>query len=239
MPEMIEEMDEAGVGTGVAPGRHRPGTEIPNDALLRLTTDYPGRFVALASVDVIDARHGTAMIDTAVGQYRFPGISLDLSVLGMRVDDRRAYPIYEHCQRYGCCVAITLSALGARELDLVDPADLERAARDFPRVNFVSAHGSHPYVLQIIAVAMKRENVWIAPDMYMTHAPGRGLYVEAAQGYLQDRMLFGTGYPYTPLRDTVERFQRLPLRETVREKLLHRNAERLLNLNRNGGTLDG
>src|SRR6185436_10570556 len=109
-----------------------------------------------------------------------------------------------------CCVAITLSMLGAKEFELINPSALDRMARDFPKVNFVSAHGSYPYVLEVIAVAMKRENVWIAPDMYMIYAPARHLYVEAAQGYLQDRMLFGTGYPYTPLAEAVERFRALP-----------------------------
>jgi predicted TIM-barrel fold metal-dependent hydrolase len=230
MPKLLGEMDEAAVTTGVALGRHRRGTEIPNEVLLRLTREHPGRFVALASVDVLDTAHGIAMIDKAVGEYRFPGISLDLSVLGMRVDDKRVYPIYEHCAQHGCCVAITLSMLGAQEFELIDPADLDRAARDFPKVNFVSAHGSYPYVLEVIGVAMKRDNVWLSPDMYMTHTPGGSLYVEAAQGYLQDRTLFGTAYPYTPLKDTVERFMRLPFTAAVRDKLLYKNAQRLLQL---------
>jgi predicted TIM-barrel fold metal-dependent hydrolase len=84
--------------------------------------------------------------------------------------------------------------------------------------------------MEVIGVAMKRENVWLSPDMYMTHTPGGSLYVEAAQGYLQDRMLFGTAYPYTPLDDTVERFMRLPLSAAVRDKLLYKNAQRLLKL---------
>jgi predicted TIM-barrel fold metal-dependent hydrolase len=144
MQKMIQEMDEAGVATGVTLGRHRAGTEIPNEVLLRLTREYPGRFVALGSVDVLDTQHGIAMIDKAVGEYGFPGISLDLSVLGIRVDDKRIYPVYEHCAKHGCCIAITLSMLGAQEFELIDPADLDRAAREFPKVNFVSAHGSYP-----------------------------------------------------------------------------------------------
>src|SRR5581483_4700577 len=228
MEEMLREMDDAGIDVGVVPGRHRAGTEIPNEVLKQLVEAHRGRFAALASVDVLDTARGAAMIDTAVKSYRFPGIALDLGVLGMTVDDRRVYPIYEHCAKHGCFIAITLSLMGARDLDLIHPAQLDRAARDFPGVNFVSAHGSHPYVLEVIGVAMKRENVWIAPDMYMLYAPGRDLYVQAAQGYLQDRILFGTGYPYTPLEESVERFLALPLPATFRDKVLYRNAERVL-----------
>lgn len=230
MAAMIAEMDACGVTTGVTQGRHRPGTEIPNAVLARLCREYPGRFVALASVDVTDVRNGTAMMDKALGEFGFPGISLDLSALGMRVNDRRVYPIYEHCASLGGFCAITLSMLGAQEFELIAPADLDRAARDFPKLDFVSAHGSYPYVLEVIGVAMKRANVWLSPDMYMTHTPGGMLYTQAAAGYLQDRMLFGTAYPYTPLRDTVDRFMQLPLPDAVKEKLLFRNARRLLKL---------
>jgi len=230
MPDMIREMDAAGVTLGVTQGRHRPGTEIPNATLHRLTQEYPGRFVALASVDVTNPDAGRRMIDEACGGFGFPGISLDLSVLGMKVDDRRVYPIYEHCQAKGVFVAITLSMLGAQTFELIAPSDLDRAARDFPQLQFVSAHGSYPFVMEVIGVGMKRENVWLSPDMYMTHAAGGDLYVQAANLNLGERMLFGTAYPYTPMDDTVRRFMRLPLKDDVKENILHRNARRLLKL---------
>ena len=124
------------------------------------------------------------------------------------------------CAAAGAFVAITLSMLGAKELELISPAALDRAARDFPGVTFVSVDGSYPYVLEAIGVAMllKRENVWLSPDMYMTHAPGGDLYVQAANGYLQDRMLFGSSYPYTPIKETVSRLMRLPISTTVRAR---------------------
>lgn len=230
MDAMIREMDAAGVTLGVTQGRHRPGTEIANATLARLVREYPGRFVALASVDVTDVDHGRQMIDEACGGFGFPGVSLDLSVLGMKVDDRRVYPIYEHCAARGVFVAITLSMLGAQTFELIAPPDLDRAARDFPALQFVSAHGSYPYVLDVIGVAMKRENVWLSPDMYMTHAAGGDLYVQAAMRGLGGRMLFGTAYPYTPMDDTVARFLRLPLSHEVRDAILFRNAQRLLRL---------
>jgi len=230
MDELFAEMDRAGVTMGVAQGRHRPGTMIPNTALAGLRDASLGRFQVLASVDVVDRVNGHAQIDHAVSELGFPGISLDLSVLGMHVDDRRVYPIYEHCASLGAFVCITLSMLGAQDFELIAPADLDRAARDFPNLDFVSAHGSYPYVLEVIAVAMKRRNVWLSPDMYMTHAAGGEHYVQAAQGYLQDRTLFGTAYPYTSLEDTVTRFMKLPFNDAVREKILAGNAHRLLRL---------
>ena len=53
------------------------------------------------------------------------------------------------------------------------------------------------------------------------------MYVEAANGYLQDRLLFGTAYPALPLKATVDRFLALPFHDAVRPKLLFENAQRL------------
>jgi len=184
----------------------------------------------LGSVNVLDLKEAHEQIETSVGKFGFPGVSLDLGILGLRIDDHSLYPIYEQCASMGACVAITLSMLGSREIDFVRPDALDRAAADFPRLNFISAHGSYPFVLEVIGVACKRENVWLSPDMFMTHMPGGEHYAQAARGYLQDRMLFGTSYPYTTLKETVDRFMRIDFKDDVREKLLWNNAKTLLKL---------
>jgi uncharacterized protein len=58
--------------------------------------------------------------------------------------------------------------------------------------------------------------------------PGGQLYVEAANGYLQDRFLFGTAYPALQFQETIERFCRLPFSDKVLGKVLFDNAARLL-----------
>ena len=58
--------------------------------------------------------------------------------------------------------------------------------------------------------------------------PGGQLYVEAANGYLQDRFLFGTAYPALPFQGTVERVCGLSFSDEVLDKVLFGNAARLL-----------
>ena len=227
---LIHEMDEAGVTIGISCGRHRPGTEIPNAALKRLADEYPGRFIPLASVDILNARRAEEMIAEGVGNYGFPGIHLDLGALGMTPDDPRMGPIYEQCGGLGAVVAINTSAFGAQEQRLSNPEALDRAARDFPQVDFVSSHGSYPYVLQIIGVAAKRPNVYISPDVYMSNMPGGDMYVQATSTFLQDKILFGSAYPYSSVGDIVARYKKLPLSAEVLEKVFWRNAHRLLKL---------
>ena len=57
--------------------------------------------------------------------------------------------------------------------------------------------------------------------------PGGGAYVEAANQFLRDQMIFGTSYPGRPLVQTVDAAA-LPLNPVAREKFMSGNAVKLL-----------
>jgi hypothetical protein len=57
-------------------------------------------------------------------------------------------------------------------------------------------------------------------------------YVDAANCYLADRMLFGTAYPTRPLDESVEDFLGMGWSPTIVDKILYDNAARLLGLPR-------
>ena len=104
-----------------------------------------------------------------------------------------------------------------------------RVAAAFPKLSIVCYHGFYPYVNEIIGIAFRCDNVFLVPDMYI-FLPGWQMYVEAANGYLQDPFLFGTAYPALPFKQSVERFLKLPLRRDVLARVLHGNAARLLGI---------
>jgi hypothetical protein len=83
------------------------------------------------------------------------------------------------------------------DLTFSHPVQVDRLADRHPKLQIIAAHGSWPWVTEILGVAFRRTNVWVSPDMYL-FLPGGQMYVEAANGYLQDRFLFGTAYPALP-----------------------------------------
>jgi predicted TIM-barrel fold metal-dependent hydrolase len=201
---LLGEMDEAGIRLGVVTGRHRPGTELSNDKLAELYEKFPGRFVVFASVDVLNASAGHEQIRHALDDLGFHGVAMDLSVLGIRVDDANMYRFYDQISSYHAPLTITLSSFGARDLNYVDPVALDRAARDFPDLQFVATHANYPYVFELLAVAAKRENIWLQPDVYMSpNVPGGSFYFQAANSYLRERFLFASAYPYASLSEAV------------------------------------
>ena len=114
-----------------------------------------------------------------------------------------------------------------------DPTPLARAAGAFPRLDFVVYHGYWPNVQQILGVAFRHPNVHIVPDMYL-FLPGSRAFIDAANGFLVDQSMFGSSYPFRPIRQSIDDALSLGLRDSVAERFLFRNAERLLGLNPRG-----
>lgn len=86
--------------------------------------------------------------------------------------------------------------------------------------------------MPMLEVAFLHENVYVSPDLYMNHVhmPGAHEYINAAKFYLADRLLFGTAYPSRPLKESVEGFRKWDLDKELADKILHRNAARLMKL---------
>jgi predicted TIM-barrel fold metal-dependent hydrolase len=86
-------------------------------------------------------------------------------------------------------------------------------------------------VAEIIHVCYRRSNIWLSPDMYIFGGmPGAMDYINAANGFMADRFLFATAYPLLPFRSALETFLRFPLKPSVIERVLFRNAAELLGI---------
>lgn len=60
--------------------------------------------------------------------------------------------------------------------------------------------------------------------------PGSQLYVEAANAFLGDQLLFGSSYPFRAMKQTVDDFASLGFKDAVLGKVFYQNAERLLKI---------
>ena len=99
-------------------------------------------------------------------------------------------------------------------------------ARTFPDLPIVCCHGFYPRVAEILAVAFRNENVFVSPDMYM-FSPGGRLYLEAANGFLQDQYLFGTSYPFRAMAQSVADLDAIGVSEAVLAKVRGATARKL------------
>tara|TARA_B100000315_G_scaffold151163_1_gene139972 strand:+ start:3294 stop:4124 length:831 start_codon:yes stop_codon:yes gene_type:complete len=230
MDLLMKEMDDAGIVHGVCHGRPSVGTK--NEDLIGVMQEYPGKFTAFAGVRFTDLGQAVAETKHCLDGLGLIGIAVEpsMGIPPLYPDDAKLYPIYELCRERGSPILFTLSAQVGSDISYSNPVHLDRVAADFPTVNLIVRHACWPWVTEACGVALRRPNVYLVPDAYGVSMPGYQQWVEAANTYLADRLLFGTAFPIVPLKPMVEAFRKLPFRDDVREKVEYSNAARLLNL---------
>lgn len=229
----VAEIRESGISQAVVVGRDTPGVRHDNDQIHALVAGHP-ELIGLGSVDVnrLSPDQAVAEVERAVKVLGLPAINLEPGFCdpARSVDDPALYPVYEACQALG--VPVTLMAgPTAPSLDSVRPAALGHVARAFPRLTLIGYHGFYPFVNEVIGVALRYDNVHIVADMYI-FSPGGRLFVEAANGFMADQLLFGSSYPFRPMKQSVDDYLALGFREDVLDKVMHGNAARVLGLDR-------
>ena len=242
-------LDAAGIAVAVSVTGNNEGLELgslrlpprrtSNDEQARLQDAYTGRFVGVAGIDVGGAAHDP------IAELRRSVKELGLSLAGIEPGrapihadnpaDRRVYPFYEEAQALGVTVMLQTSGLyGGKNLDYANPRWVDQVAEDFPRLRIVCGHGAYPFVREMIAVSIRRENVFPSPDLYIFAPSGREWVYAVNTGALADKLLFGSGFPLGgSLVRCVNRFLLLGFKPRTLDRILRRNALRALGLEDN------
>lgn len=229
---MIEEMAQAGIVKALVVGRNSGMLgSVPNSDVQDFVKTFPDKFVAAASVDVTDRRKAVEQIDNAIKDgFRIINIEPGAYAQPMFTDDRRLYPIYAHCEDRRIPIVIMTGGNAGPDLNYTHPALIDHVLADFPTLKVVCSHGNWPWVTEILHVAFRRNNLYVSPDMYLPNMPGMEDYVRAADGFLSDRFIYASSFPFCPIKDYAEWFLKLSIRPDSMEKVVYKNALRLLGL---------
>lgn len=230
--KLIAEMDAAGVAAGVVVGRKSDTLgSIDNADILELSMLHPGRFIPVGSVLPTPRLAARAEIDRLL-QQGFKAIAIEPGGLAepLHYDDRRLYPFYADCEDRGVVLIVMGGGNAGPDITYTAPERLDRVLGDFPKLRIVSSHGSWPWVHQILHVAFRRPNLFLSPDYLMANMPGMDDYVRAADGYLCEQFLYASAFPFAPVKAYADWFRALPIRPESMERVLYKNAQRLLGM---------
>jgi len=229
---LLDEMDKAGITRGVAMGRYSGlyGT-VSNEDVAAIVKAYPDRFIGVASIDPTNRRQAIRQIEQGLAAG-LVGVNLEPGAypMPMYADDRRLYPIYAYCEDNNIPVVMMAGGSAGPDLSYTVPVHVDRVAGDFPKMKLAISHGGWPWVHEILHVAFRRENVYLSPDQYLCGMAGTDEYVRAANGYLSERFLYASSYPFISAKDYLAWFRTLPIRQDVMERLLYSNAATFLNV---------
>ncbi len=231
-PAVFEsELSESGIELAVIPGRvGAPDVgAVRNEALVDYARSHAGRVCVFPAVDPTgkDWRASAEALLRAKGLVK--GLTLEPGLLTtpLYADDAACLPVYEFCAERALPIILSAGGNVGPDCGYTLPVHFDRVARDFPKLNIVIAHGGWPWITATLHVAFRRGNVYVSPDMY-AFMPGNEAYTAAMNGYLSERFIYASSYPFAPLRGYLESFLRAAASDAVAERVLFENAARLL-----------
>ncbi len=164
----------------------------------RIAQRHAGRLVVFAGVDPRWGADGVALFEKGVREYGFRGLKL-YPPCGYSPSDPAIYPYYEICGAHGLPVLLHIGPTSpALDFSFSHPLLIERAAIDFPAVNFILAHGAIHYTDVCAGLCAYRPNLYLDISAFLGSMHPGGW--QAALGELfrmgvNHKILFGTDWP--------------------------------------------
>jgi predicted TIM-barrel fold metal-dependent hydrolase len=234
----ITEMDDAGIDKGILVGRQAGHRVVSNDDIAELRDMHPTRFpVAIAGINGSNVESAVNEVERTIKGLDFKGIAMDPGWLvpPLYVDDRSIYPIYSKCAELGGVLYLTCSLMQGPDISFAEPARIQRVANDFPELQIIVVHGAFPFTNEMLGVMIANAplgNLWVMPDFFqfIPGFAGAQDWVEAANHYIGDRMLYASSYPVRPLKQSLEEFRRFHYQPEVIENIMAKNAANLFGI---------
>ena len=120
-------------------------------------------------------------------------------------------------------------------MELGRPLALDRLCGEMPDLKVIAGHGGWPWVPEMVAAAWRHPNLYVDPSghrwkYFTTPHSGWEMLLHFGNSTIQDKILFGTDWPLLPisLAEILAEARALPLKPSVMEKWLGKNAARLL-----------
>ncbi len=212
---------------------------VSNDETAELLRRYPSRFVGLARISAFKGMTGVRELERRVRDEGFHALGVSALVDAIPASDRRFYPLYTKAAELGIPVRIYSSMNYAtdRPYDVGHPRHLDQVAMDFPELTIIGGLGGWPWVNEMVALVRRH------PKLHMDTSAHRAKYLgQRGSGWemlmqfgntlIQDKVLVGlsaglVGQPYETL---IQEYLGLPLKDSVKEKWLYKNAARVFGL---------
>ena len=210
-----------------------------NDFVAGMRNRHKDRIIqAWGAVDPLKGEAAIQEARHAIRDLRMLGFHFHPIMGHFAVNERRLYPLFEAINELKVPVMIDVGTTGmgagmpggmGAKIRHAHPSALDELAADFPNLTIVAAHPGWPWVDEMTAVALHKGNVfWDLSGWAPKYFPAQ-LKVDI-RGRLKDKVMFGSDYPSMPYARILREWDELGYADDIKERLFHKNAERILGL---------
>jgi predicted TIM-barrel fold metal-dependent hydrolase len=232
LPRFVEEMDGAEIEWGAV-------FAGDSDKTAAVVAQFPDRFIGTANINPLEGMKAVRELERAVKELGIKCFYASPFRYGIRANDRRFYPLYAKAVELNIPVFIytTMTYRTDLPMDIGRPLYVDDVAMDFPEMRIVAGLGGWPWVPELIGLARRHQNLYIStaghrPKYLGTPGSGWEMLMQFGNTLLQDRVVFASSW-FTfamPIKQVVEEMLALPLKDTVKEKWMYKNARRLFGM---------
>jgi predicted TIM-barrel fold metal-dependent hydrolase len=236
LPEFIKQMDEAKIDRVALVNPAIKGVPVRpmNESVAKLLEEYPKRFIGFAGFDPNNGPESVHEIEYAVEHLGFSGIKTVASALELDINDKAFYPCYSKAQELGIPILIHTGSVIIKGVRVkhVHPLMIDDVAFDFPDLKIICAHLGGWQYMDAMNMLVHHSNVYADISFW----PLNPFYVDIVpwsilEKTVSDKILLGSDYPagQTP-KEAAEAAKKLPVSQSFREKILGKNASKILKL---------
>lgn len=219
-------------------GETRSGVKIDNGETAAWVKKYPEIFIGFGSVDPWKGKIAVNEVQRCA-DMGLRGMKFQQAAQGFDPTNERFFPIYEKISSLNLPVifhtgttAVAAGLPGGKGiiLEYCKPIPyMDNLAARFPEMRIIMAHPSWPWHDDQLAVLRHKSNTYMdlsgwAPKYFPAST------VHNINTLVQDKAFFGTDFPMMTPERWLSEFAELPLKDSVRPKILLLNAAKLLGI---------
>lgn len=246
--QLVAEMDAAGISKSVlliadftyALKDCRLSIAESFDRHREVMLRHPGRFEVFGGVDPRWGKDGLDLFERSLMEFGFSGFKI-YPPCGFSPSDPALFPYYELCAQHRVPVLLHIGPTApVLDFTISSPFLVDTAARLFPTVDFILAHGAVSFVEECVMLCRFRPNVYLDISGYQAclgFDPSAAAVRNIVSLGINHKVLFGTDFPVFRLQGEQKDFVEVvtaeggplsDLNERDKSLVLHRNVERLL-----------
>jgi len=210
-----------------------------NDYISEIMSQFPNIFIgAWAHIPVHLGKVGLDELERCLTQLKMTGLVINQIENLTGCNDLCYYPFYELCDSLHVPVLINvghsgtgagLPGGGGLHLKNCHPLNVDDVAADFPNLTIIAGHPAWPWQDEMIAVLLHKPNVFNELHGWLPRYFSPELKKEIG-GRLQDKFMFGSGYPLFAFDKLFREWEALGLRDGILEKIYLTNSQRVLHI---------
>ncbi|MCC6195636.1 MAG: amidohydrolase [Burkholderiales bacterium] len=230
--EFVADMDRHGIARVLIPSlqirsfvHQRMQWAFEPDEIHAIIHGHPDRLHGLYGINPYSRMAGVRALERAVRELGFVGAHIHPYGFELPVDHRRYYPFYTKCVELDVPVVMQIGhSAEAMPSETGRPLLLDTIALDFPELRIVAAHTGWPWVEELIAVAWKHPNVYIATTAHAPRYWNRELvsFLNTRRGI--GKVMYGSDFPVLEWADSLEQIRKLELKPEAQAQLLEGSA---------------